>query len=202
MSAVPQRKALASLTRARLVELAVGFELDAGSRAGKDELIDALARSRRASYEKVLDVLKRDELKAICRAHDLDDSGRAKNAIIERILGRDQLDIVLTEAAPEESTPTKRRRRPKNGADANVDTEDMGQEGGNGKMTLQRLESHLWGAANILRGSIDAADFKHHELCHLRHRAHSDEFWQLVGNVLAGWVRPARWLARTTGWEL
>lgn len=30
------------------------------------------------------------------------------------------------------------------------------------KLTLQQLESHLWGAANILRGSIDSADFKHY----------------------------------------
>jgi type I restriction enzyme M protein len=31
-----------------------------------------------------------------------------------------------------------------------------------GKLTHQQLESHLWGAANILRGSIDSGDFKHY----------------------------------------
>lgn len=30
------------------------------------------------------------------------------------------------------------------------------------KLTLEKLESHLWGAANILRGSIDSGDFKHY----------------------------------------
>lgn len=29
-------------------------------------------------------------------------------------------------------------------------------------LTLQELESHLWGAADILRGSIDSADYKHY----------------------------------------
>lgn len=29
-------------------------------------------------------------------------------------------------------------------------------------ITLEQLESHLWGAANILRGSIDAGDYKHY----------------------------------------
>ena len=28
------------------------------------------------------------------------------------------------------------------------------------QITLSRLESHLWEAANILRGPVDAADFK------------------------------------------
>ena len=28
------------------------------------------------------------------------------------------------------------------------------------KITLSQLESHLWEAANILRGPVDAADFK------------------------------------------
>ena len=30
------------------------------------------------------------------------------------------------------------------------------------KLTLQELESHLWGCANILRGKIDSADYKHY----------------------------------------
>ena len=31
----------------------------------------------------------------------------------------------------------------------------------NTKLTLTKLESHLWGAADILRGSIDSSDYKH-----------------------------------------
>lgn len=30
------------------------------------------------------------------------------------------------------------------------------------RITLQQLESHLWGAADILRGSIDSGDYKHY----------------------------------------
>jgi len=30
------------------------------------------------------------------------------------------------------------------------------------KLTLQQLETHLWGAADILRGSIDSGDYKHY----------------------------------------
>jgi type I restriction enzyme M protein len=31
-----------------------------------------------------------------------------------------------------------------------------------GKVELNELESHLWGAANILRGPVDQADFKNY----------------------------------------
>ncbi|MDC3378672.1 type I restriction-modification system subunit M [Planctomycetota bacterium] len=31
-----------------------------------------------------------------------------------------------------------------------------------GTLTLQQLETHLWGAADLLRGSIDSGDFKHY----------------------------------------
>lgn len=30
------------------------------------------------------------------------------------------------------------------------------------KITQQQLESHLWGAADILRGKIDSSDYKHY----------------------------------------
>lgn len=30
------------------------------------------------------------------------------------------------------------------------------------KLTLQQLESHLWDAADILRGKIDSSDYKHY----------------------------------------
>jgi len=37
-----------------------------------------------------------------------------------------------------------------------------GAADGNGALTLQKLESHLWAAADILRGSIDSSDYKHY----------------------------------------
>jgi type I restriction enzyme M protein len=30
------------------------------------------------------------------------------------------------------------------------------------KLTLKKLESHLWESANILRGSIDSSDYKNY----------------------------------------
>jgi type I restriction enzyme M protein len=43
-------------------------------------------------------------------------------------------------------------------ARAAADTNEVG----NGTLTLDKLERHLWGAADILRGSIDSGDYKHY----------------------------------------
>ena len=50
--------------------------------------LDASAASPRAPFPRILELLSRDEQKAICRAAGLDDSGRAKTAFADRILGR------------------------------------------------------------------------------------------------------------------
>lgn len=85
-----KRSALAILARGRLLEVAQGFELDVRTDDSKAELVDAIAQSKRASFERVLEVLKREELKEICRAHGLDDSGKLKQSIVDRILDRDE----------------------------------------------------------------------------------------------------------------
>lgn len=58
------------------------------------------------------------------------------------------------------------------------------------KITLETLESHLWGAANILRGSIDAADYKHYifgllfykRLCDVWEEEYEDRLAKYRGN--------------------
>ena len=89
MASIDQRDALDVLTVPRLLEIADDLGLELPPRPLKGELVEALARSRRAPLARVLTLLRRDELKAICRATGLDDSGRQKSGIIDRILGRD-----------------------------------------------------------------------------------------------------------------
>jgi type I restriction enzyme M protein len=154
-----KRTTLNVLTVKRLASLCDAFEVDRTGLILKDDLVDVLARAKRAGFAELLEKLSRQELKTICQAHGLDDSGREKDTLLERILGRGQLDLV-----PSEPAPAKPRGRPKKAKDAEPELADeqSDQPAENGKMTQQKLESHLWGAANILRGSIDAADFKHY----------------------------------------
>ena len=41
-----------------------------------------------------------------------------------------------------------------------------------------------------------------HELCHLRHRNHSRDFWRLVASVLPEYEPMRSWLERHSGWQL
>jgi integration host factor subunit beta len=87
MAKVDPRTALDTLSKPRLLEIAAAFTLDVAARSTKPEVVERLARSRRASLDRILTLLKRDELKAICAAAGLDDSGRRKAPIAARILG-------------------------------------------------------------------------------------------------------------------
>ena len=86
MPRIDQRTALDVLAKPRLLAIAGVFGLDVSPSWHKPELVDALAGSRRAPFWRILDHLSRDELKAICRAAAIDDSGREKLGITERIL--------------------------------------------------------------------------------------------------------------------
>ncbi len=87
-SATDQRVALDALSKPRILEIVDILGLGLPGRLLKAELVDAIAASRRAPLPRIVELLSRDELKAICRAVGLDDSGRAKIVIADRILGR------------------------------------------------------------------------------------------------------------------
>jgi len=118
--------------------------------------VDQLAGLRRTKLEELLPELSRDELKTACEGLDLGTSGRAKQVLIDRILGagdgkamRQSRNQSRTEC---HSAPDGLAIRPTM----------LAVQNGNGPLTLQKLESHLWGAADILRGSIDSSGYKHY----------------------------------------
>lgn len=76
---------LGVLTKARLLEIAWEFDVSGLSALRKADIVSTLARERSIPMEEVLDLLKRDELKAICQELGLDDSGKEKALLIERI---------------------------------------------------------------------------------------------------------------------
>ena len=145
-----KRSALETLTKARLLELDRGFEVGTPQNHAKAEFTDALASSKKASFEKVLALLSRDELKDICRAHQLDDSGRAKDVIVARILGREESPTAKPASTPSAKTSDA-------GPASEPEQIELPTEG---KLEFEALKGYLWSAADILRGSIDSSDYK------------------------------------------
>lgn len=77
---------LGVLTKQRLLDIAWQFDVAGLSALRKANIVSTLARKRSILMEEVLDLLKRDELKAICQELGLDDSGKKKAPLIERII--------------------------------------------------------------------------------------------------------------------
>ncbi len=77
---------LSVLTRERLIELgrAAGVSVPAGAR--KERQVEVLVRAGGLDFAALLVALRRDELKAACRAFGLDDSGRARQPLAKRLL--------------------------------------------------------------------------------------------------------------------
>lgn len=142
MPSPTKRSSLETLKRPRLIELAEAFDVEVSSRAKHGELVDALVAARSVRLEEVLVTLSRDELKAICDAHELDRSGRAKAPIVARILGHD------ADASPVEGPKAPSRKGAKRkGKKAAIADDDVDASGNGGVLGF---ENELWGMADQL----------------------------------------------------
>ena len=148
--------------RAILVELSAEelragvdyYELEVDDRRVKAHLTEALAKSRKTRVDAMLDQLPRNRLKALCRALDLDDSGRRKSDIVARLTG--------ASAHPKASTTPESTSKSNGGEAPPTETPSMERTAARTSRTLSfaQLKQHLWSAADILRGSIDSSDYK------------------------------------------
>jgi type I restriction enzyme M protein len=147
---MPQKREVLQLfTRDELAAIVDRFELSASDRRSKEALVDAVASSKKATLTEVLPELSRDRLKELCRAFELDDGGREKSVLVERLTGS---------RAAESAPASKKNGSSTNGASSKA-IEPVEVIPGV-KLTVDRLEGYLWSAADILRGSIDSSDYK------------------------------------------
>ena len=131
---------LEKLTRARLLELAEQSDISGLTGKKKEEIVATF----RLPLKQLLALLKRDELKALCREFALDDSGREKEALIERLSGKSKQGApAKTVAKPEQKKKTAAVKKNK--------TKESGEKS---------LESWIWDAACSIRGAKDAPKYK------------------------------------------
>lgn len=86
MPAPSTRTVLQILPKTRLLELGRLFAVAVPASGTKEAQAEALAASGAVRFRELLGSLGRDELKAACRSHGLDDTGRARPLLASRLL--------------------------------------------------------------------------------------------------------------------
>ena len=166
-----KRAILSELTRDELRDNLDFFELEVDDRRVTTQLIDALAGSRKARLDEILPYLSRSRLKELCRAFDLDDSGRRKADLAVRLLGLG----AGSKSAGGTGSPS---------APSPVEAPDPPSE----TLSVAQLEQYLWSAADILRGSIDSSDYKTYIFGLLFLKRLSDRFEEEAEKLVADGV--------------
>lgn len=163
------RHILEFLTRDELLALVDRSELHVADRRLKAPLLQAANRLTSGHLSSYLADLPRDRLKDLCRNFGLDDGGREKAPLVARLLPRQTAfaDLATARGAGERSpVPAVPRSPSKSARPALKRQRAVPQQAvlpltSSTTTTLSELESHLWGAANILRGSpVDRTDWK------------------------------------------
>lgn len=80
------RSVLGSLTQERLVEVGRLFGVPIDLKTPRPRILDLLVTAARTTLADVLGTLTRDELRAACRAHELDHVERAREVLVARLL--------------------------------------------------------------------------------------------------------------------
>jgi hypothetical protein len=196
-----KRDVLGLLKREELIAVADRFALPVEDRRVKGALVEALAGSRKAGIAAILEDFSRDRLKEICRALDLDDSGREKATIIARLAGDlperpelnrpnspttgrftstrnvwppPELPGTLPQPATTDRGPVRLPPKPKKSAPTT--TKSSANIG---------YEAKLWQMADALRGSMDASEYKHVVLGLIFLKYISDAFEEQYAKLVA-----------------
>ena len=167
-----KRSILAELTSRELRAVVAGYGLPVEDRRVKVHLVEAVARSRKARIGEILPDLSRDRLKELCRAFDLDDSGRKEADLVARLMG-----------------PAGAVKSDGGGASASDSGPAVGEpEASQDLLSVSQLERYLWSAADILRGSIDSSDYKSYIFGLLFLKRLSDRFEEEAEKLVADGV--------------
>ena len=160
--AIAKRTVLDSLLKPELIEWAWIMEIPSPTTMSKTELVDALVAKRSLPTSDILDDLKRDQLKALCREAGLSDHGRSKQDIIDRLLGKE------SGTADDQGMGSKSESESSVKSSTNASNQHTGMAKKRTKKSSATqngaslgFEEKLWASADKLRGSIDAAEYKH-----------------------------------------
>lgn len=153
----PTRRILEQLSREELQVLVAEYGLQVRDRRVREELIAAVAASRKIALGQYLGTFSRDRLKELCRALELDDRGKEKAPIVARILGQESASAGPTPARQAafdlDPAPAPAAVEAKRAAKA-AQPKPLGA----GDLGFERT---LFQAADKLRNNMDAGEYKH-----------------------------------------
>src|ERR1044071_3048970 len=157
--AIAKRRIVQALTKQELLAIADTYGLEVEDRRVRDQLIEAAAASREVELGAVLRDMSRDRLKELCREVGLDDSGKEKAPIIERLIGSRAGITPSSQPNGAQANGAKANGGRTNAAKVNGGSSEQLEISLGDKLSVDQLERHLWSAADILRGSIDSSDY-------------------------------------------
>ncbi len=151
---ISKRDLLQQLAKHTLTKLASSHELPVRSNASVATLVEAIVAKRGIKLDAILPLLKLSELKASCSLIKQSSKGN-KQDLIERLISytpkaQPRSDVKVSATKKQAAKPIKKKLVYKQ------DQPLMGEE----KLTLSQLEQYLSKAAWILKGPVDASDFK------------------------------------------
>ena len=149
------RPALEQLTRDELVALADRLGLALADRRSKAAPLEALLASEYVGLHAAFAQLPRDRLKELCRALDLDDAGRDKAGIIDRLLpapGKPDGHAAAPASAP---VPTRAPARPA----MTTTPPTIAASGPRSFASFREIADFLWQNAERLRGAYKPNEY-------------------------------------------
>ena len=171
----PKQKILDCLTKEFLYEVASEIGMTGISQLNKADLVATISRKRTINIEDILNKLSLDDLKTVCQGMALDDTGRKKADLVDRIMGRDgekngPVREKKKQTKQQNNIPQpKKPKTPKKAA--------------NGKPN--GFEQNLWDTANKLRGSVESSEYKHVVLSLIFLKFASDKFEARKAELIA-----------------
>lgn len=163
-----KRVILSVLGRDDLKQIVDDLEIDGVDRRSADGMRSALSRSRRTTAEDLLAYLRKPELQSACEELGLATKGK-RDELVERILNGNN----------GKTTTRSTGRTMSQDAQTTLDFQENGQAKPKKKaekLTLARLERKLFEACDILRGNMDASEFKEYIFGMLFLKRLSDQF--------------------------
>jgi hypothetical protein len=156
---------LAVLTRDDLKQIVDDLGFNGIDRRSVDSMRSALSRSRRITPDNLLGLLRKNSLQTVCQAVGLPVGGN-RDALLQRLL--------FDDAEPSKQKPRSRGMHDVTPATNGSPAAPAAKKPE--KLTLPRLERKLFEACDILRGNMDASEYKEYIFGMLFLKRLSDQF--------------------------